>query len=76
MRTTLNISDNLLKELYKYSHVKSKTKAISFAIEDFVKRKRIEHLTSLPGSVTIDYDWEKEEQLELISEQAESIKHD
>ncbi|MCX8042628.1 MAG: type II toxin-antitoxin system VapB family antitoxin [Desulfobacterota bacterium] len=75
MRTTLDIPDNLLKELFKYSQVKSKTKAVSIAIEDFIKRKRLERLASLPGTVAVEYDWEKEEQRELESETHEHKEH-
>lgn len=62
MRTTLNIPDELIKELRRFSHDKSKTRAISIAIEDYVRRKKIEHLLSLSGNITVDYDWAKEEQ--------------
>ena len=71
MRTTLNISDKLIEDLHRFSQEKSKTKAVSIAIEDYIKRKKIERLLSLPGKINIDYDWEKEEERETELEKQE-----
>jgi predicted DNA-binding protein len=74
MRTTLNIPDELIKELHRFSDEKSKTKAISIAIEDYVRRKKIEHLLSLSGNITVDYDWAKEEEKEIELEEKETTR--
>lgn len=65
MRATLNIPDGLLAEVQKISGEKSKTKAITIAMEEFIKQKKIKELIALKGNVRIDYDWEKEEALEM-----------
>jgi len=65
MRATLNIPDDLLAEVQKISGEKSKTKAITIAMQEFIKQKRINDLIALKGKVRIDYDWEKEEALEM-----------
>ncbi|MBS3919414.1 MAG: type II toxin-antitoxin system VapB family antitoxin [Deltaproteobacteria bacterium] len=65
MRATLNIPDDLLSEVQKISGEKSKTKAITTAMEEFIKQKKIKELIALKGKVRIDYDWEKEEELEM-----------
>lgn len=65
MRATLNIPDDLLAEVQKISGEKSKTKAITIAMEEFIKQKKIKELIALKGKVRIDYDWEKEEELEM-----------
>jgi len=65
MRATLNIPDDLLKEVQKISGEKSKTKAITIAMQEFIKQKMIKELIALKGKVQIDYDWEKEEDLEM-----------
>lgn len=65
MRATLNIPDDLMSEVQKFSGEKSKTRAIVIAMEEFVRDKKIKKLLSLRGKVQIDYDWEKEEELEL-----------
>ncbi len=65
MRATLNIPDDLLSEVQKITGKKSKTKAITIAIQDFIKQKKIKELVALRGKVKIDYDWQKEEELEI-----------
>ena len=65
MRATLNIPDDLLAEVQRISGEKSKTKAITTAMQGFIKQKKIKELIALKGKVRIDYDWEKEEELEL-----------
>ena len=65
MRATLNIPDDLLSDLQKATGEKSKTKAIIAAMEEFVRQKKIKELLSLRGKIQIDYDWQKEEELEI-----------
>ena len=65
MRATLNIPDQLLEEVQKLSHERSKTKAIIKAMEAYVREKKLEVLTSLRGKLDIEYDWEREEEREL-----------
>ncbi len=65
MRATLNIPDDLLAEVQRISGEKSKTKAITTAMQGFIKQKKIKELIALKGKVRIDYDWQKEEELEL-----------
>ena len=69
MRATLNIPDNLIAEVQKLSGEKSKTKAIVTAMEEFVRDKKMKKLLSLRGKIQIDYDWEKEEELELKAQE-------
>jgi hypothetical protein len=65
MRATLNISDELIKEVQKISGEKSKTKAITVAMREFIRQRKIKELIALRGKIEINYDWEKEEKLEL-----------
>ena len=65
MRATLSIPDDLIAEVQKISGEKSKTKAITIAMQEFVRQKKIKDLIALAGKIEIDYDWEKEEELEL-----------
>ncbi len=65
MRATLNIPDDLIKEVQKVSGEKSKTKAITIAMHEFIRQRKIKELIAMRGKVQIEYDWEKEEQLEL-----------
>ena len=65
MRATLNIPDDLVKEMQKASGEKSKTKAIIVAMQEFIRQRKIKELIAMKGKVQIEYDWEKEEELEL-----------
>jgi len=65
MRATLNIPDDLLKEVQKITGEKSKTKAITVAMQEYIRQKKIKELMALSGKIDIDYDWEKEEKLEM-----------
>ena len=65
MRATLNIPDKLLSEAQKITGEKSKTKTVVIAIQEFIKQRKIKELIALRGKIQIDYDWEKEEELEI-----------
>ena len=65
MRATLNIPDDLLSLVQKITGEKSKTKAITIAMKEYIRQKRIKELLALRGKIQIDYDWEKEEELEM-----------
>jgi len=68
MRATLNISDDLIKRVQKLSGEKSKTRAITMAMEEYVRQKRTRELLALKGSVEMAFDWEAEEERELRSQ--------
>jgi metal-responsive CopG/Arc/MetJ family transcriptional regulator len=70
MRATLNIPDELLDDVQSISGEKSKTRAIVVAMEDFVRRRRMESLIALQGKISIDYDWEAAEREELLAADA------
>lgn len=65
MRATLNIPDELIDEVQRLSGQKTKTGAIVMVMEDFVRRKKMGDLLALRGKISIEYDWEQEEEAEL-----------
>lgn len=65
MRATLNIPDELIAEVQRLSGEKTKTQAIVTVMEDYVRRKKMEDLLALRGKISIEYDWEREEEAEL-----------
>ena len=71
MRATLNIPDELITEVQNITGAKSKTKAVVTAMQEFIRKKRMEQLLSLKGRIEIDYDWEREEKLELEAQKKE-----
>jgi metal-responsive CopG/Arc/MetJ family transcriptional regulator len=66
MRATLNIPDELIREVQALSGEKSKTRAIVAVMEEYVRSKKVEQLLALRGKLQIDYDWEKAENDELL----------
>jgi hypothetical protein len=65
MRATLNIPDELIRELMKTTKARTKTKAISLAIEEYTRRKKIEKLLSLQGKLELEETWKFLEEAEL-----------
>lgn len=69
MRATLNIPDVLVSEVQKISGEKSKTRAIVTAMEVYVRDQKMTELRALRGKMTLDYDWQKEEAVELQAQE-------
>ena len=65
MRATLNIPDELIAEVQNITGAKSRTQAVVTAMEEFIRKKRLEQLLALKGAIEIDYDWEREEKIEI-----------
>jgi hypothetical protein len=70
MRATLNIPDKLVREAQEMTGAKTKTETIVIALEEVVRRKKLERLIALGGKLDIDYDWETEEAREVEAQQA------
>jgi hypothetical protein len=56
MRTTIDLPEQLIDEAVKLSHQKTKTAVIIAALEDFIRKKRIEGLKKFKGRVPIEID--------------------
>jgi metal-responsive CopG/Arc/MetJ family transcriptional regulator len=69
MRATLNIPDELLSEVQKFAGELSKTRAIVTAMEAYVREQKMVELRGLRGKMTLDYDWQKEEEAELQTQE-------
>jgi hypothetical protein len=65
LRATLNIPDRLIDDLIRETKVKSKTQAITMAIEEFLQKKRLEKLLALEGKLDLEDNWREMETLEL-----------
>ena len=59
MRTTLDIPDELLEEAQRLLGFKSKTDTVIVSLRDLVRRRRIDELKALMGSVRLDVDLPK-----------------
>ena len=65
MRTTLNIDDVLINKLLEITHEKSKTRAITVAIKDYINKKHIEKILSYQGKLAIENNWQQLEKEEM-----------
>ena len=68
MRATLNISDDLIKAVQNLSGEKSKTRAITVAMEEYVRQKKTKDLLALKGKLSLVFDWEAAEENEMKSQ--------
>jgi Arc/MetJ family transcription regulator len=58
MKTTLNIPENLLKEAVRLAGTRTKTAAVTRALEEFVRRQKIERMIKQTGSLEFSDDWD------------------
>ena len=65
MRTTLNIDDILMEELLKTTHEKSKTRAVTVAIKDYLHKQKLKKILSYQGNLNIEDNWQALEDEEL-----------
>ena len=56
MRTTLDIPEPLIEEARRLLGFKSKTDTVVVSLQELIRRKRIEELKSLLGSVNLEID--------------------
>jgi Arc/MetJ family transcription regulator len=56
MRTTLDLPDDLLEEAQRLLGFKSKTDVVVLSLRELVRRRRIEELKALLGSIHLDID--------------------
>ncbi len=58
MRTTLDLPETLVKEAMSISKLKTKTALIITALEDLIRKKKIEGIKNYKGKITLDIDLE------------------
>jgi Arc/MetJ family transcription regulator len=72
MRTTLNLDEELVRELMQSTSARSKTEAIHMAMKELIRRKKLEKLKALSGKVRIELDMKTREKVE--TEHQSSLK--
>lgn len=65
MRITLNLDDTLLADLMRVTEAKTKTAAIQEAMTALIRRKRLDKLRSLSGTIRLRTNWTAQEKAEL-----------
>ena len=64
MRTTLNISEEILRETIAITNSKTKSGAINQALNEFIRRKRLERLINLRGKIHLKNNWKELREME------------
>jgi Arc/MetJ family transcription regulator len=54
LRTTIDLQDNVINEVYAFFNTKTKTEAVNRALLDWVRMKRKQALLDLRGKVDIE----------------------
>ena len=57
MRTTLDVDEKLLEGVLEVTGEKSKSKAVSKALEEYIRRKRIQELRDMAGTIDLADSW-------------------
>lgn len=65
MRATLSIPDELIENLVRETGAKNKTQAIIRAIEEYLKKTRLEKLLFLQGKLDLEDNWQEMEACEM-----------
>jgi len=67
MRTTVDLEKRLIDEVVELTGEKSLSKALSKAIEDYIRRKRTAELIAMAGKIDLVDNLEELEELDLKS---------
>lgn len=65
MRMTIRVEDRIMQKLFLLTHAKTKTEAISLAIQEVIKRKGKEKILNLKGKMNLFNNWEELREEEL-----------
>ena len=65
VRTTIAIDEGLVDELVRVEGGVSRSEAIRRAVQDYLRRKRLDDFMKLAGSRLVDLDWREAERQEL-----------
>jgi len=65
MRTTVDLPEELMSDLMALSKTRKKKDAVRIALEEFVRRKKLEKLLALPGKIEISDVTAELERMEL-----------
>ena len=59
MRTTLDLPEELLNEAMQATNIKTKTKVITIALEELIRKSKISALKKYKGKVNLDINLNK-----------------
>jgi hypothetical protein len=56
MRTTLDLPEQLLDEAMEVTHIRTKTDVIKVALENLIRREKIQSIKKYFGKINLDID--------------------
>jgi len=59
MKTTLNIPESLIKKAMSLAKHKTKTETVVVALQEYIRKKKIEKILTYEGKLQFDDTWEK-----------------
>ena len=65
MRTTINIKDEVIKQVVEYTGAKNMSQAVNEVLENFVREKRRQKLFELKGKLNLEDNWQKLREMEI-----------
>ncbi len=65
MRTTINIKDDVIKQVIEYTGAKNMSQAVNEVLETFVREKRKQKLFDLKGKLQLEDNWKKLREMEI-----------
>lgn len=65
MRTTITLPDDLIKDLLHHTHTKKTSEAITIAIQEWLRLKKINEIKKLRGKLNINHDLKELRKKEL-----------
>ena len=65
MRTTINIKDEVIKQVIEYTGAKNMCQAVNEVLETFVREKRKQKLFDLKGKLQLEENWQKLREMEI-----------
>lgn len=65
MRTTLELDEKALDEVRKLTGEKNKGKAVNLALAEYIRRRKLDDLRKLLGTLELEDNWRELEELEL-----------
>jgi Arc/MetJ family transcription regulator len=65
MRTTINIKDEVIKQVIEYTGAKNMSQAVNEVLETFVREKRKQKLFELKGKLKLEDNWQKLREMEI-----------
>lgn len=57
MRTTLNIDDDLIQEVMRFTKSENRSEAIRIALKSYIRQQELRQIRAMRGTMDIDDSW-------------------